>query len=148
MKTVLIVIGTLFALGTAFVVGVVLLVGSAANEVSKEMEAEAKHDKPKNIAEGEPFTHDKYDIAAGWKIKSDEFGGIEVKNIKVTNISDDADFPMFTFDLMSPDGKDLLASIDCTSDEIGSGVTTKMDSCLSSESMPKGNYQVTVRDLW
>jgi hypothetical protein len=144
MKTFLIVMGTLLGLGVLAVVGVVLLVGSAANDA---LEAEEKNDTPKPVAEGEPFTHDKYDIAGGWKIVTDEFGTMAVAGVKVTNTGDSADFPMFTFDLMSLDGKELLASADCNSNEIGSGVTAKLDNCLSVDKVP-AEYQVTVRDMW
>jgi hypothetical protein len=38
--------------------------------------------------------------------------------------------------------------VDCLSNEIGPGQRAKLDNCLSSDQLPKGKFQVTVRDTW
>lgn len=129
---------TLFSLGM-----LVWLLGAC--DVEESLNAEEANDRPAKIDVGQAFTHDKYDVAAGWKVKSDGIGGATLKGLRVTNKSDSPDTPMLTFDFNK--GKQLLFTIECTGNELQAGATGHM-SCFSTGNLRKGYKTVTVRDMW
>jgi len=113
------------------IVGAVTLfnaVDDAVNDIDKSLAAEAKNDKPVAVQEGAAFTHDGYKVAAGWSIASQQYSGLTIKHLKVTNVdhgTDTGDIPMLTFSLWK--GSENLAQIEASGNELAKGETTKMD---------------------
>lgn len=142
------------ALGVAFVVGIVALIGSAANSVSKSLDAEAKNDRPAVIKPGASFTHDGYKVAAGWQVGTDQFGMPVVRYLHVTNVghSNEQDTPMFTFSLWT--GQQSLAEIDATGHQIAKGQSTDMDTFStdqmhgSADDRQMDHATIKVADVW
>ena len=99
---------------------------------------------PVTIVEGKAFDIRKFAYAAGWKITSNDFG-MEVENLKVTNNRDDRDGAIVEIKFMK--GSEVLASIDCTSDQIIPGQTVTL-SCLSGDKKPKGYDRITINDMF
>ena len=117
------------------------LVGGAANEISKSIdESEAKDsepggpDNPLEVAEGEAFSVSGFEYGAGWKVANGEFGGAEVTGLKVTNNRDDKDSALVEIKFMK--GSEVLALVDCTTEPIAVGQTTKVD-CFSGDDLPE-----------
>jgi len=63
----------------------------------------------------------------------------------VTNEADDARSMFLSFTLLK--GTKLLASIDCSSDEIEKGQSVALK-CLSTDKLPKAYDKVTVEDTF
>jgi hypothetical protein len=89
--------------------------GSPSSSGTKKIADDAPH----TVKEGAAFTIGKYTTAKGWKIGNDGDGGFEVKGVTVTNTSKESDTVDFTMKVIM--GKKVLASIDCTTDEIEAG---------------------------
>jgi len=113
------------------VIGMITLftaVDDAVNGIDTSVSQETKNDTPAPVKEGAAFTHDGYKVAAGWKVASEQYGGLTIKHLKVTNVShatDTGDTPMFTFSLWK--GSENLAQIDASGNQLAKGETTKMD---------------------
>ncbi|WP_040883391.1 hypothetical protein [Janibacter sp. HTCC2649] len=99
---------------------------------------------PVTIVEGKAFDIRKLAYAAGWKVTSSDFG-MELKNLKVTNNRDDRDGPFVEIKFMK--GSEVLASIDCTSDQILPGQTATLN-CFGTEPKPKGYDRITINDTF
>ncbi|MDT0214718.1 hypothetical protein Q9R29_12565 [Rothia sp. ARF10] len=99
---------------------------------------------PVTIVEGKAFDIRKFAYAAGWKITSNDFG-MEVENLKVTNNRDDRDGAIVEIKFMK--GSEVLASVDCTSDQILPGQTVTL-SCLSGDKKPQGYDRITINDMF
>lgn len=133
--------------------GCFAIVGIGANEVSKEidktLDEEAENDKPKEVQEGKAFEHDGYAIAAGWKVGEEEYFGTTILNMKVTAKEADDDAAggrtaWLTFRFYK--GTDVLLEVNCTSNEMQVGETSKMDcSSLETDSV-KGWDSIKVSD--
>jgi len=130
-----------------FIGGCMALIGGAANEVSKSID---KHDNsvggPKNpltIQVGKAFEVRGFNYAAGWKVGRDIAGDVDIKGLKVTNNRDDKDGALVEIKFWK--GTEVLASADCTTDQIDVGTTVKV-SCLSSDKLPKKYDKVTIND--
>ncbi|GAA4124016.1 hypothetical protein GCM10022415_29740 [Knoellia locipacati] len=98
---------------------------------------------PVTIVEGKAFDIRKFTYGAGWKITSNDFG-MEVTNLKVTNNRDDRDGAIVEIKFMN--GSEVLASVDCTSDQILPGQTVTL-SCISGDKKPKGYDRITINDM-
>lgn len=99
---------------------------------------------PVTIVEGKAFDIRKLAYAAGWKVTSNEFG-MELKNLKVTNNRDDRDGPMVEIKFMK--ANEVLATIDCTSEQILPGQTATLN-CFGTEPKPKGYDRITINDTF
>lgn len=138
-------------LGVLLIGGCVALIGGAANEVSKSIDKsiadEAANDKPKEVTEGKAFEHDDYAVDAGWKVEKQEFGGVTITGARVTNNADGegrSAFLTFTF----YNGKENLAEVTCTSNDLQTGESSKLD-CSSLESeFPTGYKTIKVADAF
>ncbi|GAB2448058.1 hypothetical protein GCM10027062_32050 [Nocardioides hungaricus] len=125
-----------------FVGGCFAILGLAADSVDKAINDEAKNDKPTAVTEGKAFDHDGFAIADGWKVTPEQFGGATIKNLNVT-LEDDQDVPgggrtaLLTFRLY--DGKTVVTEIECSSNEMQEGESTKMD-CFNTDSKKLGSY--------
>lgn len=136
----------LIGVGVLGFAGCAALVGSAVDDVDDALQEEAKNDRPHPIGEGEAFTHDIWKAKPGWKIK---VGGplemVRIRGLRVENVGDSADTAMLTFTLDR--GKNVLASIDCSSPQAQPGQVVRM-SCIGDDA-PKGDWNtVTVRDVF
>lgn len=99
---------------------------------------------PVTIVEGKAFDVRKFAYAAGWKVTSSDFG-MELKNLKVTNNRDDRDGAFVQIKYMK--GSEVLATIDCNSDQILPGQTVTL-SCFGTESKPTGFDRITINDTF
>ncbi|GAA3653722.1 hypothetical protein GCM10022237_12020 [Nocardioides ginsengisoli] len=135
--------------------GCFAIVGVGANEVAKEVDKsikeEQKNDTPTEVKEGQAFKHDGYAIAAGWKVGEEEYGGTTITNMRVTVEEADPDVEggrsaWLTFRFYK--GADVLLEVNCTSNEMQVGETSKMD-CSSLETEPiKGWDTIKVADAF
>ena len=143
LRNVLLILGVLFVL---MIGGCFALIGGAANEVDKAIEAEEANDKPVEVAEGAAFTHDDFDVDEGWVVKKDPIGGITIESARVTNNSDEARTALLTFTFYK--GSENLAEVNCSSNELQAGESSKMD-CYSTDSdFPTGYKTIKVADAF
>lgn len=143
----------LTGLGVLFIGGCAVLFGVAVNEADKAIQEETANDTPTEVTAGEAFEHDGYKIAGGWKVAQEEFGnGLTLENVKVTVAEADEDLPdsgrtaLLTFRFYK--GNEVLAEVQCSSNEMQVGETSRMD-CLSMSSNPaKGYNTIKVSDAF
>lgn len=148
LRNILLVVVLLFVL---LVGGCFALLGGAANEVSKSIDKsiaeEAANDKPKDVTEGKAFTHDDYAIDAGWKVGKAEFGnGVTITNARVTNNADEGRSAFLTFTFYN--GKENLAEVSCTSNELQKGEASKLDCSSLSDEPATGYKTIKVADAF
>lgn len=144
VRNVLLVLTAVFVL---FVGGCLALVGGVANEVDKAIkENDNKPGGANNamtISEGKAFEVDGFNYAAGWSIRKDVVGDIDIKGLKVTNNRDDRDSALVEIKFMR--GTEVLAMTDCTTSPIAVGQTVTVD-CLSTDAIPKNYDRITIND--
>lgn len=138
-------------LGVLFIGGCLALLGGAANEVSKSIDKsiaeEAANDKPKEVTAGKAFTHDDYAIDAGWKVEKAEFGGgVTITNARVTNNATEGRSAFLTFTFYN--GKENLAEVNCTSNELQEGEASKLDCSSLSDEPATGYKTIKVADAF
>ena len=140
----------LMAFGVIAIIAMMALLSTAANEVSKSIQAEQANDKPFVVTEGKAFEHDGYRVAAGWKITSEKYAGLTITGLKVTNVDHDTatdDSPMLTFSLWK--GNQNLAEIEASGNALAQGQSTMMDSFSLSETAKVPAYDaIKVKDMW
>jgi hypothetical protein len=149
-----------FVLGVASIViffmvtaATVAAVDTAIDEIDKEIKngnggfSEAT-DKPKAVTEGSAFTHDGYDVPAGWAVTQDKLlDTVAIKGMSVTNASHGStDTPMFTFQFVGK-GENILGTVSCTGTELQPGQSTKLD-CGGLDSFPTGYSEIRVADMF
>jgi hypothetical protein len=117
---------------------------AAAEQPKVDPDDVGNETNPVTIVEGKAFDVREFAYAAGWKVTSNDFG-MEVKNLKVTNNRDDRDGAIVEIKFMK--GSEVLASIDCTSDQIIPGQTVTL-SCFSGDKKPKGFDRITINDTF
>ena len=117
---------------------------AAAQQPKVDPDDVGNETNPVTIAEGKAFDVRKFAYSAGWKVISSDFG-MEVKNLKVTNNRDDRDGAIVEIKYMK--GSEVLASIDCTSDQILPGQTVTLN-CFSGDKKPKGFDRITINDTF
>jgi len=93
---------------------------------------------PVTVTEGKAFEFGNWKAQAGWKIGS-SFLGYEVKGLTIENTKNEADQAFFEIKLLN--GKDVVAVIDCTTDEIEAGQTIRPN-CL-----PDGNKKQAYKTI-
>lgn len=132
--------------------GCMALIGSAANEVDKSIKAEEAKDaepggpdNPLTIEPGKKFSVLGFDYAAGWKVGTDEIGDAEVTGLKVTNNRDEKDGAIVEIKFMK--GNEVVALVDCTTEQIAVGQTTSVD-CLSADELPEDYDRITINDTF
>lgn len=125
-----------------------VLFAKGVDDAVKEIEAEDKKpggpDNPLEIQAGKAFEVDGFNYAAGWSI-SQELDMIELKGLKVTNNRDDADAAIVEIKFWN--GTEVLATADCTSEEIDPGTTVTLD-CFSADKLPAKYSKVTINDTF
>lgn len=142
------VILVILALGILFIGGCLALIGGAANEVSKAIDEKDNQkggsNNPITVQVGEAFTIGDTAYAKGWKVGNDVLDSAEVKGLKVTNNSDDADYPSVEFRFW--DGTTMLAEVSCgLLEEVPAGTTQLLD-CSGDEPLPAKYEKLTVQN--
>ena len=124
----------------------VAAVDTAVNEIDKSIKAEEANDKPTTVTEGAAFTHDGFAAEEGWRVGKGALGDAEIKSLTVTNNADEARIAQLTFTFVK--GNSNLGEVECSSNELQAGQSSKMD-CVSFDSgFPKGYTQIQVADMW
>lgn len=122
---------------------------SAAEEVSKSIEAEESESGGRNMAvdvtEGDAFEVRGFDYAEGWTVEKDVFGWTAVEGLKVTNNRERPDTALVDLKLMK--GSEILATVSCTSDRLQVGQTTTLD-CSSTDDLPDDYDRITINDMF
>lgn len=142
----------LLAVFVLFIGGCIALIGGAANEIDNAIdEAETSDsepggpDNPLEITEGEAFSVSGFDYAAGWSIGDDGLGSPSIDKLKVTNNRDEADTALVEIKFLT--GTEVVALVDCTTEEITVGQTTTLD-CFSSDELPSDYDTLTISDTF
>jgi hypothetical protein len=129
-----------------FFAGCLALVGGAINEVDKAIEEEEANNQPVEIAEGEAFSHDNYAAEGGWKVAKEQFGGVTIKGLKVTNEAEESRTALLTFRFYK--GNENLAEVECSSNQVASGEVSRMNCVSTASKFPKGYDTIKVSDFW
>ena len=139
----------IIAAGIVGIIILIALVSSAANSVSKSLDENANKpggdSNPMTITEGKAFEVDGFNYSAGWSIKSDGLGYLDVEGLKVTNNRDDKDSALVEIKLWK--GSEVLALADCSTEPIATG-TKVSPSCTSGDKLPKSYDKVTINDTF
>ncbi|NPC45122.1 hypothetical protein [Nocardioides sp. zg-1230] len=143
MRNVLLVVVLLFVL---LIGGCFAILGAGLDAADEAIKAEEANDKPKEVAEGKAFTHDDYAVDAGWTVAKDATGGVTIKNARVTNDADEGRTALLTFTFYK--GSENLAEVECSSNELQAGESSKLD-CVSFDSdFPTGYKTIKVADAF
>jgi len=137
----------LLGVGILLFAGCIMLVGGAVSEVDKAIQEEAANDAPVEVMEGKPFEHDGYEVAGGWTVVEEKFGGgASIKKMSVTNTLDESRSALLTFRFYK--GNENLAEVECTSNQMQAGEVSTL-SCFSFDSKFPQSYQdIKVSDAW
>lgn len=135
----------LVGLSIAAFAGCTALIGGALEEADDAVSAEEENDKPSRVVEGKAFEHDIWAVKPGWRVVNGPLGDATIKGLRVEHIGDEQDTAMLTF--QAERGKKVLANIECTGNEVQPGQVVRM-SCLGTGGAVKGNYKLTVKDMW
>ena len=131
-----------FAACTAGVLG-------TANEVGESIESEDAQpggpDNPLEISEGEAFEVSGFAYAEGWSISEGPMGDMVINDLKVTNNRDTKDSAIVEIKLLK--GSEILATADCTSDQLQPGQTATLD-CMSADEVPADYDTITINDTF
>lgn len=146
MKTVMKIVLAGVILMILAVGGCMALIGGAASEIDKELKKEEANDKPRAVVVGKAFTHDDYEVAAGWKVVKDALGSAEITGLRVTNTHDETEVVQLSFTFVK--GNEKLGTVECNGGELEAGQSAEMD-CFSLDSgFPEGYTEVRVADMW
>lgn len=122
---------------------------SAAEEVSKSVEAEESETGGRNVAmeisEGESFEVRGFNYAEGWSVSEGSFDSVDIEGLKVTNNREKPDSANVDIKFMK--GSEILASVGCSSDRLQVGETATL-SCLSGDDMPTDYDTITIHDTF
>lgn len=147
LRNVLLVITGLFVLTIG---GCLAVVGVAANEVSKSVDKSIAKDNepggpnsPMPIQEGKAFEVSGFEYQAGWTVRKDVLGMVDIKGLKVANNRDSKDSALIEIKFMS--GTEVLALSDCTTEPITVGTTVTL-SCFSADKLPAKYDTITIND--
>lgn len=144
VRNVLLGITALFVL---FVGGCAVLVGTAANEVSNDLEEDANKpggtDNPLTIVPGTAFEVDGFQYAADWTVGASPFDSIEISNLKVTNNRDDSDSAFVEIKFWQ--GTEVLGLANCSTEPIDVGTTVTLG-CFSADDLPASYDRITISD--
>ena len=128
--------------------GCLALIGGTANEIDKSI---TKHENkeggsknPINISEGKGFKIGDNEYLPGWSFENNALGDADVAGLKVTNNSDEADYPDIEFRFFN--GKEELAEVSCgLLKEVQPGTTAKIE-CSGDQPLPKKWDNLTVQN--
>lgn len=144
---ILIVIGVLILLFCGGCLAVGALFSNSVDNAIEQAENEDKQpggpDNPLEITEGDSFEVYGFDYQDGWSLGTDALGDMDVKDLKFENNRDDADSALVIIKLF--DGNEVVASADCTSDQVDVGTIGKV-TCLSTDPLPDTYDKITIQD--
>jgi len=129
----------------------VLLTGifKAADEAIKESDEKDKQpggpDNPLEITPGKPFEVLGFKYLAGWSVRKDVFGDVDIRGLRVTNNRDEKDSALVEIKFWR--GTEVLAVTDCTTEPIAVGTTTKVD-CITADDLPANYDKITINDTF
>jgi hypothetical protein len=126
--------------------GCLALLAGGVNEVDKAINEEQANDIPTAVEEGQSFTHDDFMADSGWKVSKEQFGGVSIENLSVTNNSDEARTALFTFAFYK--GNENLAEVECSSNEMQGNEVSKMDCFSLDDQFPNGYDTIKVADAF
>lgn len=133
-----------------FIGGCVALIGGAAKELDKAIDEVKSQDaqpggpdNPMAIKAGEAFEVSGFSYQAGWSVRTDAIGDLDVKGLKVENNRDSKDSALVEIKFWK--GTEVLALSDCTSDTIDPGTTVSL-TCFSGDKLPKKYDKITIND--
>ncbi|MFF0817722.1 DUF2510 domain-containing protein [Rhodococcus sp. NPDC003318] len=142
----------LVALCVLAIGGCFAFLGVAANEVNEAIEtADAEDaapggpDNPLTITEGQPFEVSGFQYAPGWSVTEDALGYAQVEGLKVTNTRDDKDGAIVEIKFMN--GSEVVALVDCTTEQIPVGQTTSLN-CFGGDEFPAEYDRITINDTF
>jgi hypothetical protein len=142
----------LVAVGVLAIGGCIAFLAVAANEVNEAIEtAEAQDsapggpDNPLTITEGQPFEVSGFQYAPGWSVTQDALGYAQIEGLKVTNARGDKDGALVEIKFM--DGNEVVALVDCTTEQIPVGQTTSLN-CSSGDKFPATYDRITINDTF
>jgi hypothetical protein len=142
----------LVAVGVLAIGGCIAFLAVAANEVNEAIEtAEAQDsapggpDNPLTITEGQPFEVSGFQYAPGWSVTQDTLGYVQIEGLKVTNARGDRDGAFVEIKFM--DGNEVVALVDCTTEQIPVGQTTSLN-CSSGDKFPATYDRITINDTF
>ena len=101
-------------------------------------------DHPVTITEGQPFTIRGFDYAGGWSV-GDPMFGMTIDGLKVTNNRPRKDSAFVEVKFWR--GTEVLASINCTSDDIAPGTTVTLN-CITGDKKPTDYDRLTINDMF
>lgn len=134
-------IGGCFAVTAAFVNEV----DNAIDEQEQEDAQPGGPDNPLEVTPGEPFEVSGFNYQAGWTLAANDLGFAEVGGLKYENTRDDTDGAIVEIKLWN--GNEVLASIDCTSDQAAVDTIVPL-TCLGADEMPASYDRVTINDTF
>lgn len=127
--------------------GCLALLSNLTNEVDKAITEEQANDKPADVTVGEPFTHDDYAVAGGWRVVKEKFmGSANIQGLKITNNADEARAAQLTFRFYK--GNEVLAEVECTANRLEKGEKSGMQCFSLNEKFPKAYDAIRVSDMW
>ena len=129
-----------------FVGGCFALLGTALNEADKAIDEEEANDTPTEVAEGAAFEHDDFAVADGWSVTRDAAGTATIRDLRVTNNEDEARNALLSFRFYK--GNENLGEVECTSNELQAGESSRMDCVSFDEEFPTGYETIKVADSW
>ena len=129
----------------AAVLSTVALAG--CEDISSSAGSESANDTPAVVKAGKPFDHDNFKVKPGWKVVKEAYVNTPtIKNLKVTNTGGPKRTAQLTFRFYK--GKNVLAEVECSSNEMQKGETSALDCFSTSNHFPKGYKTVKVADMW
>lgn len=109
--------------------------------------SEEQNDTPRVVKAGAPFMHDNFKAKKGWKVVKEKFTNApNIKKLKVTNVGGDQRIAQLTFRFYK--GTEVLAEVECSSNEMQKGETSALDCFSTSDKFPKGYKKIKVADMW
>jgi hypothetical protein len=129
----------------ALIVSVGLL--SACEEVDSGGGSEKQNDTPAVVKAGAAFEHDNFKAKKGWRVVKDKFvKSPNIKKLKVTNAGGDQRIAELTFRFYK--GTEVLAEVDCISNEMQKGEASALACFSTSNKFPKRYKTIKVSDMW
>lgn len=120
---------------------------SGCEELDAATSSEKQNDTPTVVQAGKAFAHDKFKVKPGWKVVKEQYvHSPTIKALKVTNTGGDKRIAQLTFRFYK--GKNVLAEVECSSNEMQKGETSALDCFSTSDHFPKGYKTIKVADMW
>lgn len=147
-RNLLITFAVIFLLFVGGCVALVAIVGNAVDDAVND-DTPGGPNNPLTIVQGEAFSVDGFDYAAGWSLAAGQVTGtMEVNDLKVTNNRDSAERLFVRIEVL--DAGTVVASATCDASDgatIGQGNTVAVD-CSSGDPLPVTYDEITIQDVF